>query len=133
MNYRRSMSAMRFAVMLATLASCGVSNEDQRDDPEQSDVVDTPELAVPPELQLITPVVTCSSKGGVCTGAALCTGSGGHTVTATCPSGKVCCVTPPPPTCASSGGVCTSSALCTGSGGHSISEPCSVGKICCVH
>jgi hypothetical protein len=83
---------MSFAVMLATLANCGVSHEDPRDDPENSDVVEAPELAVPPALQLITPDVTCASSGGVCTSSALCTGSGGHTISEPCSVGKICCV-----------------------------------------
>lgn len=135
MNCLRMISAMRFVVILTILASCGVTNENQRDDPENTEVTaDTvspaaPELAVPPSLQLITPDVACGgSTGGVCTGSALCRGSGGVPVTGSCPTGKVCCSQ-----CAARGGVCTGAALCRGSGGHSVTAPCPSVDICCVH
>ena len=128
MNCLRSISAMSFVVMMAIAASCGVSN-DPRDDPEDSEAAESG-LAVPPELQLITPDVTCASTGNVCTSRALCTGSGGHTVNATCASGKVCCHVPSG--CQGAGGVCTSAALCRGSGGHTVTQPCSGAQVCCV-
>ncbi len=46
--------------------------------------------AVPEDLQLITPRVTCG-KGGVCTSLRLCEGSGQHTIAGKCPAGDVCC------------------------------------------
>jgi hypothetical protein len=136
MNFLRTISVMRFVVMLTILASCGVTDENQRDDPESTEVTAgtvspaAPELAVPPSLQLITPDVTCAgnrSGGGVCTGSALCRGSGGVPVAGSCPTGKVCCSQ-----CAAMGGVCTGSALCRGSGGHTVNAPCHSTDICCV-
>lgn len=131
MNYLRSISALSFVVMMAIAASCGVSNNDPRDDPENSEATEA-ELAAPAELQLITPDVTCASTGNVCTSRSLCTGSGGHTVNATCSgSGKICCHVPT--ACERAGGVCTGAALCRGSGGHTVNEPCSGTQVCCVH
>ena len=87
---------MTFTAILALSASCAVVNDDQRDDPGTQETLEATTqaeapVAVPEDLQLITPRATCKSRGGVCTNSRLCQGSGGHVIAGSCPAGDVCC------------------------------------------
>lgn len=96
MSLMRSICEIAIVATLAVTASCAVSSDEPRDEPNAQMTTEDvtaaeSQLAVPGGLQLIEPRATCKANGGVCTGLRLCEGSGHHTIAGSCPAGMVCC------------------------------------------
>ena len=99
MNVTRSISAAVFVASLAILASCRVTSDDPRDDPEteastQRASPPATQVAGPDDLQLITPDITCKTKHGVCIALRLCNEENDHVPfpASGCKTGTICCI-----------------------------------------